>query len=157
MVWEKLLESQIIAAYIVITARRTLPHTTRTYCRILSLHRIRRGTGACKTIAITRVYGGADLSAEHCLPVKRSRNETTHRSGRLVSASASSSVRAKELSPSSRPITRLVWDLNILSRRSYACYNIIVHARYPAGFRHASSHLRTLWQISTRFFPNKKL
>lgn len=65
--------------------------------RILSPHRISVCMPArAKRSRLTRVYGGADLSAEHCLPVKRSRNEATHRSGRLTPVSASSALSASE-------------------------------------------------------------
>lgn len=97
----------------LITARKTLPRArirprVREARFVAASHKRAQAyvPARAKRSRLCRVYGGADLSAEHCLPVKRSRNEATRRSGRLVSASASSSpqssplVRAKEPSPS---------------------------------------------------------
>lgn len=113
---------------------------------------------ACKTIAITRVYGGADLLAEHCLPVKRSRNETTHRSGRLVSASTSSSTaafpsrRERERALAVEPSYNSPGIMFKYYRVGHTPATILSCTRGILQFPHASSRLRLPWQIWTRFF-----
>lgn len=127
-----------------ISLARTAPHAAASQEgekteRILSLRRVSAYTPRQKRVQndrdYARSYGGADLSAEHCLPVKRSRAATRRASLRLQRP-----LRRPFLSvvppgtPTSPPITRLLGITFKYYRVSYTRYNIIVlRARYPTG------------------------